>query len=129
MEMLGRRLCVGLGTVVLATACLGFASTGSHKSSERGKDVTFRDTMKFKSGDTLPAGTYRMEVAEGTTTPDVKFYQNGQVMATEKAQVVTRQSKNKNTEVDVTKEGDAQLVTSIKPEGWKESLKFGSSSQ
>lgn len=124
-----KKLFAGFVVAILATTCLGFAAGGSHKSSERGTDVTFSSKTKFNSGDTLPAGTYRMEVPESSQTPAVTFSQNGKVMATIEAKVVNEQKKNGGTEIDSTTEGDAQVLTAIRPAGWDEELIFGSAGQ
>lgn len=128
MQLLGRKSFVGLVAAILATTCLGFASWG-HKSSVRGTDVTFANTMKFKNGETLPAGTYYMKVGEDSPTPDVTFYQDGKALATVKAKMVTEQKKNAATEVDSTTQGNAQEVTAIRPGGWAEELLFGPEGQ
>ena len=139
MKMLSQKSFVGLVAAVLATACVGFASWGSHKSSDRGTDVTFVSTAKFNDGVTLPAGTYRMEVPENSKTPEVTFYQEngdpslglqvGKAMATVKAQTITQQKKNANTEIDAVTSGNAQLVKEIRPRGWDETLLFASAGQ
>lgn len=145
MKMSGRRSFVGLVAAILATACLGFASWGFHKSSERGTEVTFSTMAKFNSGATLPAGTYWMEVPKDSQTPEVKFYKEdvqsaeeggtditgvgGKVVATIKAEVVAQPKKNANTEIDTVARGGAQLVRSIRPAGWELEIVFGSAGQ
>lgn len=66
MQILNKKSFAGLVAAGLTIACVGFASWGSHKSSERKTNVTFISTAKFNNGDTLPAGTYQMEVAENS---------------------------------------------------------------
>jgi hypothetical protein len=124
MLNVSKKFLAGLASAVLATACLGFAARG-HKSSERGTNVTFSNTSRLKDGTTLPAGTYRMEVPEGSTTPKVEFYRNGKVIATANAKVVNETRKNSTTEVDSVKQGNEQVVTAIRPSGWNERLEFG----
>ena len=128
MQLLERKSFAGMVAAILATACVGFASWG-HKSSVRGTNVTFANTMKFQNGDTLAAGTYRMEVPDNSKTPAVTFSQDGKVMATVKAKVVPEQEKNGDTEVDSVTEGSAQEVTAIRPSGWEEELLFGPEGQ
>jgi len=128
MQLLERKSFAGMVAAILATACVGFASWG-HKSSVHGTDVTFVNTMKFQNGDTLAAGTYRMEVPDNSKTPAVTFSQDGKVMATVKAKVVPEQEKNGDTEVDSVTEGSAQEVTAIRPSGWEEELLFGPEGQ
>jgi hypothetical protein len=118
-----RKSFVGFGVAILATTCLGFA--GSHKSKERTVSVTFSNAAKFNNGNTLAAGTYRMEVSENSPTPAVTFSQGGKVMATTQAKVVTEQKKNDETEIDSVTQGDTNVVTAIRPAGWDEELNFG----
>ncbi len=124
MKRSSSKLYLSLTTTMLATACLGF---GSHKSANRGTEVTLIKTAKFNNGATLPSGTYRMEVPENTTTPKVIFYHDGKAMATVNATVVNEDRKNSTTEVDSTATGDAQVINAIRPDGWNEELDFAGS--
>lgn len=126
MERLSRKSFAGLVAAILATVCLGFAAGGFHKSSERVSDVTFIHMAKFKNGTTLPAGTYLVDVPKDSQTPDVKFYKDGKAVATIKANLVTQEKKNEGTEIDSVSQGNAELVTAIRPAGWNETLIFGS---
>jgi hypothetical protein len=67
-----------------------------------------------------------MEVPENSQTPSVTFSQDGKVMATVEAKVVTEQKKNEDTEIDGVTQGDAKVLTAIRPAGWNEKLVFGS---
>lgn len=129
MQILGRKSFAGFVAAILATTCLGFAAGGSQKLRERATEVTFSSRTKLNSGDTLPAGTYRMEVPENSQTPAVTFSQDGKVMATIEAKVVNQQKKNEATEVDSVSQGDAQVLTAIRPAGWDEELTFGSAGE
>jgi len=126
MRNQGRILSVGTLATILVAACFGFAAGGSHKSQGRKADVTFSSIIKFNNGTTLPAGTYRMEVSENSPTPAVTFAQDGKVVATIEAKVVSEQKKNDVTEIDTVNQGDVQLVKSIRPGGWTEEIDFGS---
>ncbi len=128
MYLLGRKSVVCLAAAILGTTCLAFGAWG-HKSSDRTADITFSSTTKFTNGETLPAGTYDMRVPKDTTSPKVTFSQDGKVVATVNAQVVTQPKKNDTTEVDSTTDGNAQKVTAIRPNGWEEELVFGSKAQ
>ena len=116
---------------LLCVASLGLASWGIHKSksTERGTSVTIADTLQLKNGSTLPAGTYRMAVAENTNTPDVSFYENGKMIATTQATVVAEQKKNSETEVDFVQKDGANRLTEIRPSGWEEALRFTPATQ
>jgi len=127
MQIPGRRLFIGLVAAVLALTCLGFASGATHK--DRAKDVTFSATSKFQNGVTLRAGTYKMEVPDNSQTPNVTFSQNGKVVATVPATIVSEQKKNSQTEVDAVTRGNAQAVTAIRPSGWDEELSFAPAGQ
>ena len=129
MQRLGRKSFAGFVVAILATTCLGFAAGGSHKSSERISVVTFGSTTKLNNGNMLPAGTYRMEVPENSQTPAVTFSKDGKVMTTIEAKVVTEQKKNDETEIDSVAQGDAQVLTAIRPAGWAEELVFGPAGQ
>lgn len=135
MIMLSKKTLAGLTATILATACVGLSSGDFHKSAERGTDVIFASKTRFNNGDTLPAGQYRMEVAENSQTPVVQFYKesttlgneetSSKVSATVKARVVRQPGKNPQTEIDSVTRGNAQLVRSIRPAGWDEVLVFG----
>jgi len=129
MRILSNKLFAGLVAALFAATSLGFASWGSHKKTERATNVTFVEMVKLQNGDTLKAGTYRMEVAEDSQTPNVSFYQDGKVVATVQAKAITEQTKNSDTEIDYNQQGEAHILTEIKPAGWEEALLFGSSSQ
>jgi hypothetical protein len=129
MKILGRSVFIGLGAAKLATASLGLASRDFHKSSDRKVDVTFANPVMFKGGETLPAGTYQVEVPENSTKPDVAFLHNDKVMATVRATVVTQEKKNRVTSIDSVTQGNTQWVTAIRPSGWNESLIFSSAGQ
>lgn len=127
MRFSSKKLLTGLAAAVIATACLGFGSV--HKSNERATNVTLVSATKFNNGATLPAGTYRMEIPEGSLTPSVAFYKDGKVVATVNGKVVNETKKNANTEIDSVSEGNDQLVTAIRPSGWHERIVFGGNSQ
>jgi len=129
MQTLGKKSFIGFVATILATTCLGFAAGGSHKSSERTTEVTFISAAKFNNGTTLPAGTYRMEVAKNSQTPSVTFTQDRKVMATIEAKVVTQPKKNEATEVDAVTQGDTEAVKAIRPAGWDEALVFDAAGQ
>jgi tetraacyldisaccharide-1-P 4'-kinase len=129
MQTLCKKSFAGFAAAILAATCLGFAAGGSHKSSERISVVTFGSTTKLNNGNMLPAGTYRMEVPENSQTPAVTFSKDGKVMTTIEAKVVTEQKKNDETEIDSVAQGDAQVLTAIRPAGWAEELVFGPAGQ
>ena len=114
-------LFAGSVAACLMGTCLGFASSSmkDHKTN-----VNFYTTAKFQNGDVLPAGTYQMQVPENTQTPEVTFSTYGKVVATVPARVVSEANKNPETQVISDTTGSAQLVKSIEPSGWRETLIF-----
>jgi hypothetical protein len=129
MQVLNRKSFAALGVAILASTCLGFGSWRFHKSSDRATDVTFESTAKFNNGATLPAGTYQIEIPKDSPSPAVTFYQNGKAVATIKANVVAQEKKNEGTAIESVTQGNTELVTTIQPDGWKESITFGSGGQ
>lgn len=138
MNMINRKSFSGLVIAVIATACLGFASSGFHKLSRT--DVNFTAPAKFENGNVLPAGSYRMVVSGNPQTPQVKFYKEyvgidgmGEAGLTAKpsltleAKGLSEPRKNETTEVDSVIRGDVQVIKSIRPAGLHEELVFGPS--
>lgn len=116
---------IGLAAAVLLAAPWSFAGwRGSHKSGDRSTHVTLSTAEELGNGPVLPAGTYRMEVPDNATKPEVAFYKDGKLVAQAQAQVVTSTNKNPYTEVDSRKAGSQQIITAIRPVGWTESLVF-----
>lgn len=115
------------GSVLAGLVAVGFGFAAAVKNHNT--DITFYNTMKFQNGAVLPAGTYRMQVPENTQTPDVRFSQNGKVEARVPAQVRSEQNKNANTQVASVTDGNSQLVKSISPSGWRETLNFGAGAE
>ncbi len=116
---------IGLAAAVFFAAPWSFAGWwGSHKSEDRSTHVTIFAAEKLGNGPVLPAGTYRMEVPENATKPEVAFYKDGKLVAQAQANVVTSTNKNPYTEVDSNKVGSQQVITTIRPGGWAESLMF-----
>lgn len=125
-----KRIFTTLAAGILATACLGFGSWGMHRS--RSANITLASTTTLNNGATLPAGTYRMRVAENAQTPTVMFYKENSTTgysatkpaASTTAQVVSEAQKNQRTVIDSVARGNAQLLRSISPRGWHEELQF-----
>jgi len=119
----------GLAVALVSAASLSYAgSFGWHKSSEKSTNVSFDSATKLPNGSVLAAGRYMMTVPENSQSPEVAFYKYGKEVAQAPAKVVAETQKNPYTEVESTTEGKNQLVTEIRPEGWREKLVFGNSS-
>ena len=130
MKIQRRRLLVGSAATFLVPLCMAFVAFGaSHKASDRATSVTLGEKMELANGKTLPAGTYRVEMPADSQTPVVRFSQDGKVVATANAKVVSEGNKNPYTEIDSVKQGDATEITTIRPAGWHEILKFNTANQ
>jgi hypothetical protein len=128
----GRTLFTGLLAAFLVPLGLGYAhSWGLHKSSssDRITTVTLADNMKLQDGTTLPAGTYQMQVPDGSPSPRVEFLKDGKAVASADAKLVNESKKNAYTEVDSVNKNGSQFITTIRPGGWHEVLRFSQSNQ
>jgi len=128
----GRRLLTGLIAAFLVPLGIGFAhSWGLHRSSssDRTTKITLAENMKLQDGTMLRAGTYQMEVPDASQAPKVEFLKDGKVIASATAKLENETSKNAYTEVDSVKENGAEFITTIRPGGWHEILRFGPSNQ
>ncbi len=130
MQFANGKWFAGAIAAIVATACLGFGSWGSHKSPERGANVVFATATKLRNGAVLPAGTYRMEVADNSQNPEVKFYKEdattqdwgGNPIAMTHAKLISQPEKNRHTEIDSVQRGADQLLQVVRPRGWNEQL-------
>ena len=124
----GRRLLTGLVAAFLIPLGVGFAhSWGFHKSSDRTTNVTIAENMQLQDGTMLAAGTYQMEVPDGSQTPKVEFLKDGKVIASASAKVENETAKNAYTEVDSVKKNGSEFISTIRPGGWHEILRFNQS--
>ena len=125
MKGLSLKTILGLAVAFAFAASPSFAlSFGFHKSNDRSTNIVLVNTLKLNNGAKLAPGHYKMEVPKDTKTPDVAFYQHGKVVVTLPAKVVSEAKKNSNTYVDSIRSGKYQLLTKIRPTGWREALVF-----
>ncbi|HTV56744.1 MAG TPA: hypothetical protein VMI06_17735 [Terriglobia bacterium] len=74
---------------------------------------------------TLPPGSYRVKVNTTSTTPEMAFYQNGKLIGTTPVRVVTKSSKNSQTQIYYNAPKDnVRRITQIDLNGWKDKLLF-----
>ena len=67
-------------------------------------------------------GSYRLEIPLNTKTPNLKFFQNGKLVATAPARVKSETHKADSTEIHYRHEGKTQYITEVVPGGMKEAL-------
>jgi hypothetical protein len=94
----------------------------SHSSSVKSTNVNIIYSAHLANGTTLKAGKYRLEIPLNTKTPDLKFYQNGKLVASVPAQVKKERVKNQTTEVDYNDQNHVQYMTQIRPGGLKKAF-------
>ncbi len=110
---------------VALTAGLAFgASWFSHNSSVKSTNVDIVYNTTLPKGVVLQSGSYRMEIPLNTQTPDVKFFQNGKLVATVPAKVKPEGQKSSATEIDYDKRGSAHFMTRAQIQGLNEALVF-----
>jgi hypothetical protein len=125
MKNAGKRLFIVSIAAIFVGTCAGFAVA---KDSVKAKSVSidFSNQMILRGGQTLPAGTYRIEIPENSQHPVVTFEKDGKVMATARANVVSQARKNEQTSVESVQQGQSQVIQEIRPGGMREALVFGS---
>ncbi len=89
-------------------------------------NVNLAYTAQVGSNNHLKAGKYRVEFPLHTKRPQVKFYRNGNLVATATARVKQIMVKNSETEVYFNDLHHKQVVTEIRPEGTRDALLFTS---
>jgi hypothetical protein len=85
--------------------------------------------MVLPNGAELKPGSYEMKVPVNSQSPEVAFYKDGELVAKAEAKVVAESIKNPYTAVESTEQGKDQLITSIRPGGWREKLVFSGNSE
>lgn len=99
-------------------ASMAFAlSWFSHSSSVKSENVQIIYPVRLADGTTLNPGTYRVEFPLTTQTAELKFYQDGKLVASQPAQMNDTAKKAPSTEVVYNRQGDTRTITSIRPGG------------
>ena len=129
MKLKGLNAFLGLAVALVFAASLSYGSSfGWHKSSGKSTHVSFDSPAKLSNGSVLAPGRYMMKVPDDSQSPEVAFYKYGKEVAKAPAKVVAETQKNPYTKVEFTTKGKDQLVTEICPQGWREKLIFGNTS-
>ena len=122
------RLFFTLAATLVMAATLSFASSPFGKSSTKSLDMTLDTAAKLSNGTELRPGDYTVKIPEDTQTPEVEFYANGKLVATDRGKVQTESQKNEYTAIETTLKGKTSVVTAVDPAGWREKIVFDSSS-
>ena len=114
-----------LAVPLAASLSFGF-SWFSHNSSTKSVNISVVYNAKLGPKTHLKAGQYRVEFPLNSQRPQVKFYQNGNLVASTTAQVKRETSANSQTEVYFNDRNHSQVITEIRPAGMSETLLFTS---
>jgi hypothetical protein len=94
----------------------------SHNSSMKSTNVDVVYKTNLANGSTLQPGEYKLEIPLNTKTPELKFFQNGRLVASVPAHVKTEARKASSTEIDYKSKGQAHFMTEVRPGGLHEAL-------
>ena len=128
MNVRALRFVLGFAGALVMTASLSFAGSWFGKSSTKSLAVTLHSAAKVNDGTMLKAGDYTIRIPENTQSPEVEFYTEGKLVAKAQAKVKTQPQKNEYTAIEITTEGNTNVVTALDPAGLREKLVFSDSS-
>jgi len=126
MNLKAVRFVLTLAAALVVTASLSFAGSWFGKSSTKSFSVTLDSAAKLTNGAELKAGDYTIKIPEDTQSPEVEFFADGKLIAKEQARVVTQAQKNEDTAIEVSTEGNTNVITAVDPGGWPERVVFPS---
>src|SRR5208282_6350653 len=87
-------------------------------------EVRIPERAKVGNGPELQAGTYRVEVVKNQDSAEVRFFQDGDLVATAPATLTKETRKCDNTEIHSEQVDGGWVITKIWLDGSKESLVF-----
>jgi hypothetical protein len=116
--------------VVSFTSGLAFAGfPGNHHHSQKSASVDIVDVTKIPDGPTLEPGTYQVTLLNGSSAPEVGFYQAGKLVGQAPVKLVDQAKKISETEIRAdTKPNHTQVLTEMDLKGWTQKLMFETSS-
>jgi len=122
-------LALAVSAVLLFTAGMAFARfPGVRHSSRKSADIDLIETTKVPNGPTLRAGSYKVTLLDGSSTPELGFYQNGKLVGQAPVKLVDQEKKISETEVLAdTKDDHTQVVTEMDLSGWTQKVMFSGS--
>lgn len=81
---------------------------------------------QISNGTELQPGSYKVEVAENTRSPEVMFYRQNKLVAQTQAQLVNTGMKNSETELHYNAAGNQHVLTQLDLKGWTGKVMFNS---
>lgn len=117
---------------VASMACAAFFMAASPALARSGHFKTVQVQILYPSqignGTQLKPGSYRVEVAENTKSPEVMFYRRNKLVAETQGRLVDTGKKNSQTELDYnTGAGNQHVLTQLELRGWTGNVVFNSS--
>ena len=113
-----------MASFALATGASSAKIWGQRKSANKSADVTLSSGVKLADGALLEPGSYKMQLVNESTSPEVHFFKNGRLVARSQAKVINEPEKNDLTSVYTDKKGNEVVLTEIRPAGWNARLVF-----
>ena len=119
-----------LGAVgILVAASMAFAKFPLFDfghSSKKSAAVQIYEAARIPGGPTLQSGEYRVVLNNGSTTPQIGFYQNSKLVALVPAKLVEQGKKIEQTEIYyATTSPNTQVITEMDLGGWRHKVFFG----
>jgi hypothetical protein len=102
---------------------------GQRKPTNQSAGVAFSSVVRLPGGALLEPGSYKMQLVNESTSPEVEFYKDGRLVARSQAKVVSESQKNKLTSVCTDRSADGAILTEIRPAGWNKRVVFAASGE
>lgn len=118
-------------TSVLASvfALVFVAGAASAKRRDRSADkaatVEINQSTQVLNGPTLEPGTYEVKLLGDSSTPQVGFYRNRDLVGQAPATLVQQGSKSSETAAHFNNANGSHVLTEIDVNGWTKSIQFG----
>jgi hypothetical protein len=117
------------GAAVLFAASMAFAKFPSldfSHSSKKSANIDIFQTARIPGGPTLQSGEYKVVLNNNSASPEIAFYQNGELVARVPAKLVEQPKKIDQTEILYDTGGHNTLViTEMDLGGWRDKVFFG----
>lgn len=119
---ISQTLLIAATTLFLSTAA-AFPLLGSARSGS----LDLAHAAQVANGPNLPAGHYRVELAQNTSKPEVLFYRQGKLVAqAPTAQLVERTKKSDMNKVYFNTASGKRVITQLDLKGWTQNIVFNS---
>ena len=126
-DVVNRSTLVVAGILVAASMAFAkFPSLDIGRSSKKSADVEIDQAARIPGGPTLQSGKYKVVLNNNSTTPEIGFYQNDNLVAQVPAKLVEQGKKFDKTAIHYdTRGANTQVITEMDLDGWKEEVVFG----